>query len=670
MAQETQSLKLAAEFPAATEAEWLEKVDAALKGAPLEKLVSKTYDGIALKPLYTPADWDQSADQNGVPGTAPYTRGAGWRDPLGPPWHIRARLTNPDPKQANQDALTDLVNGATALELVIDADAGGNDAKGVVVQDVADLDALLKDVMLDLAPISIKAGPHAVAAASALMTVWDDRNVPAEQAVASFNIDPLGTLARDGALPGSLRNLFEQIAVMINFVDGKWDKARLIGVDAALYHDAGASEAQELAAAIATAVTYLRELGALGIDPAIAARHMVFQLALDADVFLGITKLRAARRLWARVLEASGIDPQPMLIEAETASRMMTAYDPWVNMLRTTAAGFAGAVGGADSIAIRGYDAAQGGDSALGRRNARNIQIILAEESHLGRVHDPAGGAGLFESLTDELCEKAWSIFQSIEKDGGMTALLKSGAWADQLTRTAEARAVNVARRKEQLTGLNEFPNIFDEVADDAPLTRPSAKQGKAQFDTAPQGVAPALDLLKQGALLKDLTKVLNSDESETAPVITPRPVGEEFEALRKQSDAIKAATGARPQIFLGNLGPVAKHTARATFAKNFFEAGGIEAISTNGFTDMADLGKAYAASGAKLAIICGSDDQYADLGVDAAAALKAAGCNCIYLAGKGGENEAALNAAGVTDYIFMGANLLDVLGKAYEEVK
>ncbi len=669
MAQDAEGLALAAEFPAVTEADWLAKVDAALKGAPIEKLVSKTYDGIALKPLYTPADWDHQADQNGIPGAAPFTRGGAWRDPLGPPWHVRARLTKADPSAANKDALTDLVNGATALELVIDADGTGNNDAGIVVQDVADLETVLNDVLLDLAPISIKAGAHAVAVASALLIVWENRNVPADQAVASLNIDPLGTLARDGNLPGSLRNLFEQIAVMIGYVDGKWDKARLLGVDAAIYHDAGASEAQELGAAMATAVAYLRALEALGIDPAVAAKHMVFNLALDADVFLGIVKLRSARRLWARVLEAAGIDPIPMLIEAETASRMMTAYDPWVNMLRTTAAGFAGAVGGADSIAIRGYDAAQGGDSNLARRNARNIQIILAEESHLGRVHDPAGGAGLFESLTDELCVAAWETFQSIEARGGMIDVIKSGAWAADIGRTAEARAVNVARRKEQITGLNEFPNIFDETDAHEQVARPAPKKGAIQFDGPPQGVAPALEMLKQGALLKDLTQVLNSDDAETAPVIAPRPVGEDFEALRKRSDAIKAASGTRPQIFLANLGPVAKHTARATFAKNFFEAGGVEAISTDGFDDMAALGAAFKSSGAKLAVICGADDQYGSMGADAAAALKDAGAVQIFLAGKGGENEAALNNAGVTDYIFMGANLLDILSAAYDRL-
>lgn len=669
MAQDAEGLALAAEFPAVTEADWLAKVDATLKGAPIEKLVSKTYDGIPLKPLYTQADWDQQADQNGVPGAAPFTRGGAWRDPLGPPWHIRARISKVDPKGANKDALTDLVNGATALELLVDADAGGNEARGIAVQDVADLEAVLNDVMLDLAPVSFKAGPHAVAVATALLAVWEGRDVPADQAVASFNIDPIGTLASDGALPGSLRNVFEQLAVMIGYLDGKWDNARLIGVDAALHHSAGASEAQELAAALATAVAYLRALDDLGVDVAKAAKHLTFTFALDADVFLGITKLRAARRLWARVLEAADIAPLPMVIEAETASRMMTAYDPWVNMLRTTAAGFAGAIGGADSIAIRGYDEAQGADGEIGRRNARNIQIVLAEESHLGRVHDPAGGAGLFESLTDDLCESAWTLFQSIEARGGIVELIKSGDWAAELTRTAEARAVNVARRKEQLTGLSEFPNIFDEVAAVDEVVRPAQKSGAVSFDTPPEGVAAAIEKLQQGALLTDLTAALNTDAAETASVLVPRPVGAAFESLRKRSDAIKADTGTRPQVFLANLGPVSKHTARASFAKNFFEAGGVEAISTDGFDDMAALGNAFKSSGASLAVICGTDDQYASMGADAAAALKAAGAVQIYLAGKGGDNEAVLTGAGVTDYIFMGANLLDILSAAYDRL-
>jgi len=450
-----------------------------------------------------------------------------------------------------------------------------------------------------------------------------------------------------------------------------------VGVNAALYHAAGASEAQELGAALATAVAYLRELEQSDSDLDALAGSFSFTFALDADVFLGIAKLRAARRLWARVLEASGLTAKPMHIEAESASRMITAYDPWVNMLRTTAAGFAGAIGGADSIAIRAFDEAGGEASALGRRSARNTQIILAEESHLGRVHDAAGGAGLFESLTDELCEKAWGVFQGIEAKGGMAAVLESGAFAADIARTAEARAVNIARRKEQITGLNEFPNILEDELKVTPIDRAALAQKVATARTAapkvegePGGIDGVLARIKDGALLADITTLLAKGDAVSVAPLAPRPVGEAFEVLRKQSDAIKAATGKRPQIFLANLGPVAKHTARATFAKNFFEAGGIEAISTNGFDDMAALGDAYQASGAKLAIICGSDDQYEALGADAAAALKAAGCGRIYLAGKGGENEAALNGAGVTDYIFMGANLLDVLAAAYEEVK
>ncbi len=678
MAQDAKGLALAAEFPAVTEADWLAKVDQALKGAPLDKLVSKTYDGIDLKPLYTPADWDQNADQNGMPGASPFTRGGAWRDPLGPPWHVRARLTHPDPKAANKDALTDLVNGATALELVMTADPtqGGNEAGGVTVQTYADLATLLDSVMLDLAPVSLKAGADAAAAAMALMGLWEEKGVSADDAVASFNLDPLGTLAAAGTLPYSVESAYKQMRHITAHSLKAWPKARAVGVNAAVYHVAGASEAQELGAALATAVAYLRALEEGSADLNDAAGSFTFTFALDADVFLGIAKLRAARRLWARVLEVSGLDPKPMVIEAETAQRMITAYDPWVNMLRTTAASFAGAVGGADSIAVRAFDEAGGEASALGRRSARNTQIILAEESHLGRVHDAAGGAGLFEVLTDELCEKAWGVFQSIEAKGGMAAVLESGAFAADITRTAEARAVNVARRKEQITGLNEFPNILEKeltvtLIDHAALAAQAAavRAAAPKMEGGPKGIDDAIAKLKSGVLLSDLTAALSPADPVSVTPLQARPVGEEFEVLRKRSDEIKAATGTRPQIFLANLGPVAKHTARATFAKNFFEAGGIEAVGTDGFDDMAALGDAFKASGASLAIICGSDDLYDALGADAAAVLKGAGASLIYLAGKGGENEAAFNDAGVTDYIFMGANLLDILSAAYDRL-
>ncbi len=365
-------------------------------------------------------------------------------------------------------------------------------------------------------------------------------------------------------------------AAMVGELAGAGFRGPFAVADGRIIHNAGGSEAQELAFALASAVAYLRALEAGGIALEAARDAIYFRLSADADQFLTMAKFRAARKLWARIEAACGLAPKPALLTAETAWRMMTRRDPYVNMLRNAIAVAAAGFGGADAITVLPHTAPLGLPDAFARRAARNTQLVLLEESNLARVADPAAGSGAIEALTQQLCAAAWSIFQEIEKAGGAWAALQSGSIQNNVAAVRAERQKAVARGKDMLTGTNAYPDC----------TKPC----RAVLD-----VAPANRRRKKPATV-------------TAEALPRIRLAEPFEQLRERSDKILAKTGARPKIFLATLGTPADFTARASFAKNFFEAGGIEAVGSDG--DAPALAAAFKSAGhaARLPVLLGQD--------------------------------------------------------------
>ena len=635
----TPELSLAADFPAATREQWLALVDKVLKGADFDrKLVSQTYDGIAIQPLYT-RDAATASGDGGLPGQGSFTRGATVPSATGGSWGIGQRQANPERSAANAEILEDLEGGADSL--ILQLDLGANPSGGIAVGSLDDLDSVLGGVYLELITIVLDAGADAAEAADLLVALWDRRNVAAADRRAHLALDPLGTLARTGVLPNGLDAALADLARLATAA-GAWPQVRVAEVDTSPYVDAGATEVEELAVMVATGVAYLRALTGAGLALDAAARELSFTVTADTDVFATIAKIRAARRLWAHALAAAGVtgeagEAAAPPLSALTSTRIMSQRDPWTNMLRTTAACFAAGAAGATSVTVQPFDAALGLPDGLARRVARNTQLILLEESHIGSVLDPAGGSYYVETLTDQFTERAWTRFQEIEAAGGMAAVLADGSEAAAIAAQYERRLANIATRRDPITGVSEFPDIAETLLERATPAGSGAPEPSA------------------GA---------------SATTVSPLPsirLAEPFEALRDASDAAAARTGSRPSVFLANLGPVATHTARATFAKNFFEAGGVEAVGADGYESPEDLAAAFTASGSKLAVICSSDAVYAERAEAAAVALRAAGCTRLYLAGNPGELRATLENAGVDEFISVGANVLAVLTTAHE---
>lgn len=640
-------------FPAPSRDAWRAAVDKILKGADFEKkLVGRTADGIRIEPLYEAAS----------PSLRPLRAEAGR-------WHVAARLDHPEPGEAQKLALADLEGGADSLTIAF-AGARATRGYGLVADDIAALDASLDGVMLDLIRLRLDPAPQGRVNALMLAALVESRAIAPDTTAIDFGLDPVGLLASNGSFAAPWPGIGRRLAETIRALKARGFAGPFITADARPWHEAGASEAQELGAMLATAIAYLRALEAEGFSLGEARDAISFVLVADTDEFLTIAKFRAARLLWQRVQEACGLTPAPMILHAETAWRSLTRRDPWVNLLRGTIATFSAGIGGADSLTVQPFTAALGLPDIFARRIARNTQLVLLEEANLWRVADPAAGAGSFEALTLALCEQAWAVLQGLEREArdglpGIVSALVGGTIQSSLARQREMRAKAVATRRDPITGTSEFPNLKEApvaVLDVAQIVR--AKPPAALRKASEQDQSDLIGQLAEGAT-RDVALSAPEDALRVQALPSLR-LAEPFEALRDRADAAPQ----RPIIFLATLGPIAEFAARAGFARNLFEAGGLSAPSGDGFakdgvTDIAALVAAFTASGARLACLCGSDAAYAAEGTAAAQALTTAGAT-VWLAGRPGELEAALNKAGVSSFIYAGGDVIEALTRAH----
>ncbi|MBS4729522.1 methylmalonyl-CoA mutase small subunit [Mycobacterium sp. SM1] len=536
---------------------------------PERALDTATYEGFGIRALYTALD---ELPEPPLPGEWPFVRGADACRDVNRGWKVAEAFPGAGGDD-NAAVLAALANGVSALVLRV----------GTAGTPVRRLGRLLEGVYLELVPLILDAGADYPAAADAVLALVSGLD-PDKKATLSVDLgaDPLtGTLSgRDAP------SVAEVAAVAMTAAGGRG--VRAITVDGPAFHNLGSNAAWELAGSIAAAVAYLRVLCESGLAIRDALRQISFRLVADDDQFMTIAKFRAARQLWARVAEVVGApDDGAAVLHAETSLPMMTRRDPWVNMLRTTLAAFGAGVGGADTVQVLPFDVAiPGGYPDMGphfaRRIARNTQLLLLEESHIGRVLDPAGGSWYVEDLTAQLAGQAWQHFQAIEARGGFAGA--RDYVAGQIAEVAARRSDDIAHRRTAITGVNEYPN----------LAEPPLPPGDS----------------------------------------TIRGYAAQFEALRDRSDAFLQRTGSRPRVLLLPLGPLAEHNSRATFAVNLLASGGIEAINP-GPVSAAGVAQAVSAAGSPaVAVICGTDKRYREEVTDVVRVARRSGVSRIYLVG------------------------------------
>ena len=683
-------LNLSEDFPTPTIADWRRAAEESLRGGSLDRLVVRLLEGIDIQPLYTGDGFTPPAE---APGQPPFTRGRRVADDA-EGWQNAPRIDHPEVATAASRISEALEGGADAVwlraaaasRLGLDPDhprAESADLDGTLLSTADHLHALLQPVPADGCPVHVTAGGAAPAVLALLAAAADRRGMHLGTLHGSVDVDPLGALAADGEDPLGLDRSLQLAADATMWAAEHAPNLRVLSVSTLPYHAAGATAVHELAFAMATAVATLRAVEAGGGDLEAAARRLRFVQALGKDVFLGIATLRALRRLWFRVATSCGIgdDAAGAFVHAVTSPRSLTARDPWTNMLRGATQTFAAIVGGADAVTTLEFDRRLGVPDGLGRRIARNTQTILREESHLGRVADPAGGSWYVESLTDDLARRAWALFQGIERDGGMREAVERGRIAAAVGEALTARRRAIAHRRDPITGVSTWPLLDErlptpEAVDERSVRHRAAEEvgswrDRHRPDAALAAVADAVRAglrdggctaaavraAADGATLGQLVAALRADGRPTRVVPLPaEPSARMFERLRDAADAA-AASGRRPAAFLANLGPVAEHTARATFIRNLLAAGGIDSVDRGGFDDPQALAEAFGDSGAEVAVICSSDARYASDAADAARRLTEAGARMVALAGRPGDRESEWRSAGVDLFVHAGGD-------------
>lgn len=699
--------KLFSEFPYPTYEEWRQAAEKTLKGAPFEKrLVTKTYEGIDLQPLYRQEDVADLPFIDSLPGFPPYVRSANVSGYRVSSWEVAQELPYGTPEEFNEATRLCLQRGQTAVTLVLDqaslsgvdadqAQAGEVGIMGTSISTLGDLAKALEGIDLDQTPVFVQAGAVAFPFAAALVAVARQQGASATKLRGCVGMDPLSTLAHRGTLARSLERTYDMMAQLTAWARERAPHLRTIAVQGQPYHDGGGSAVQELAFVIATAVEYVREMLARGLSIDDVAPRMLFSFSIGSNFFMEIAKLRAARLVWAKVARAFGgnDESQKLIMHVRTSAYNKTVYDPYVNMLRTTTEAFAGVLGGSNSMHVAAFDEIKQPPDEFSRRIARNTHIILDQECNLSKVIDPAGGSWYVESLTDSLAKESWKLFQEVERRGGMFKALQAGFPQQEVAKIADQRAKSIATRKDIFVGTNMYANLKEKPLEDRQVDAAAIQRERAaQVEQYRSGVDEAkrqaaleklaatrnylfeatVEAVLAGVTLGELTGILRAGDADR-PAVEPVRIHratEMFESLRAASDAYLARTGTRPRVFLANMGPVAQHKARADFATGFMEVGGFEVMTNLGFPNVDEAARAAIESGAPVVVICSTDDTYPELVPPLTSQIKAARPDTVVvLAGYPADQIEAHKQAGVDEFIHVRANCYEVLRTLQQKI-
>lgn len=698
------------EFDIPTYEKWKDEAIAGLKGADFNKsLFTATYEGIKLEPIYNQNHIKTLTQPRTLPGFDDYVRGTSAAGYMAKPWQISQACDAAIPVAFNKLVRNELEKGATSVHVVLDEatlvgqDADKSDAYAVgkgglsltTIQDVSDAFAGLdfKEI-----PLHINTGASSLMLLAMFAATAKAQGKSAADLAGCVGADPIGSWVKTGQLPCSLDSLYDELADSTMWLEQSSIAVQNILVDAAVYHNGGANAIQELAYALATAIVYIRALQLRGIEAGIAAKHVCFSFSVGANFFMEVAKLRAARLLWAQVVEAFGgdHDAQKMRLHARTSGFATSIFDPYVNMLRTTTQSFAAVVSGVDSLYVANFDEAIRPGDEFSRRIARNTQLLLQNECNLRQPVDPAGGSWYIETLTNDLCERTWQLLQTVEASGGIVAALKQGLPQQAVAETLDKRFKKMAARSDRAVGINMYANMTETPLSARPLDHHAIQQERQDqiirycrdldalfvaeklYQIREAGREPGqlltalIEAFHAGATLAEVTTAVRADESpeQSIELIAPHRFAEQFEVLRRKTEQHVAETGSNIKVFLANMGKIPQHKARADFSTGFMEVGGFEVLKNDGFPTVEAAVEAAIGSGADVTIICSTDATYPELVPPLARAIKASRPDMlVLLAGAPAkEHEASYREAGVDDFIHVRANCYELLTRLQSE--
>lgn len=611
-------IKLFQEFPPVSTEDWQKKIEADLKGKDFEKaLVWRSNEGFSVRPYYRQEDLKQLEYLDSLPGEFPYLRG---NKVSGNDWYIRQDIKVADLEEANKKALEVLQKGVNSLGFIF---------KGCHSVSIDDLKVLLKDICLDAIELNIIGCSKKTATGKALVQYLTETYGANSGILASVSLDPIGSFTKNGAISeenfAELKQLVDEAAAFENL--------SVIRVDGKVYRDAGATIVQELGLALSVGTEYVSKLAELGADVTTVAKKMKFSFGVGANYFMEIAKLRAARLLWAKVIEAFGVAPElaKMQIHSENTIFNKTVYDPYVNMLRTQTESMSAVLGGTDSLTVLPFNAIYEDSTPFSERIARNQQILLKEESHFDKITDPAAGSYYIENLTDSIAEEAWKLFLEIDAAGGYVKAFKAGAVQTKVEEAASKMDKAIATRRENLLGTNQFPNFTEYMEKELS-----------------EEVFKKHDFKKEGAVAEPLKTYRGAQA---------------FEVLRAATDAY-AKENKRPLAFMLTIGNLNMRKARAQFACNFFAVAGFDVKEGKGYATVEEGVADAKANGAAIVVICSSDDEYAEFAPAVAEALS----DEVFVVAGAPACTDELKAKGIENFINVRSNLLEEL-KSYQSI-
>ncbi|MDR0533740.1 MAG: acyl-CoA mutase large subunit family protein [Verrucomicrobiales bacterium] len=703
------SENLLSEFSKPTYEQWKIEAEKLLKGVPFEKkMLTKTHEGITLRGIYNPEDIKDLAHLNQKPGTGDFVRARNAAGYSGEGWKISQELPYGTAEEFNKAAKHDLMRGQNEITMILDiAGARGLDpdsaavgevgACGTSVSSVADLEVLFKGIMLDCISLNVKAGVSALPFASLLLAYCEKVKLDPAKLTGCIEMDPVSMLVSGMEMTVSCDQMHNEMAQLIKEVGKKLPNMRLLGVNTQAVHDSGGNAVQELGYAMAVSVAYINAMQEHGISALDVAKRIRFSFSVGGNFFMEIAKLRAARLLWSRVLEAYGVNPAdaPMYIHARTAIWNKTAVDANTNMLRVGTEAFSAALGGCQSLHVGPFDEAFTVPDEFSRRVARNAQIVIQEECEITRVIDPAGGSWYVEWLTDSIAEKGFAFFKEIQAKGSVGKALKSGWLQEQIATVAKAKVAALERRSETMVGVNNFPNPKEKMPevklpDYAAIHKKCVKaiesrrtSADANSDavimadleklTAASGdaVELAISAAKHGASLGEITRALrhadaNGERCKIEPALRITRASLGYEKLR---EACEKSNGAA-LVFQANIGPSRGYRARADWTTAYFNVGGITVKADKDFNTIEEAAQACKDSGAKVAIICTTDDKYLEVVEPLTKLLKGANSGLtVLVAGAPGDNEAKWKEAGVDDFVHVRTNNFAMLKQVLTKI-
>lgn len=681
------------DFPATSWEAWYEEVLKGLKGVPYDKaLLTKTPEGITLKPIYTKDDVKDNPYLENLPGFAPYMRNTHVSGTANNSWLIEQKIDVADLNEWNQTVLSDLNKGQNAVYLKLDKiSRQAKNPKTSAPQEIAQeglsifslnqLKTALNEIMLENIHIDIEASQSALAISAMLELICEERKFDLKKIKGSVSTDPVSIIVREGSLNCTWKQAMDEMAVLCRWGINHAPMMKNILIDATIWNNAGASATQELAYAFSTAVLYISEMLDRGLNIDQIAPRIMFNLGIGKHLFMEISKLRAARLLWSQIIENFGgnAESQKMYIFAQSSEYNKTMFDPWVNILRTSTEAFSAVVGSCDALCLSPFDTSIKASDDFSRRIARNQQNILLEESHLNSVIDPAGGSWFVETLTQQILEKTWEIFQNTEKTGLFEAL-KNNDIHQQIEATHLWRLKNMAARKEALIGTTIFANLAEKELDIVNINYDKIyNESIAQLHP----VSISLNMndqlmdqikaeLKKGADLSAIFAELR--KGQTADIcITPikeRKLAEQYEYLRNASLEYKNKNGHLPQVYMANFAPIANIKPRMDFSQGFFQPGGFDVIISDYLDSVQKAIDASLASNAKAIIICSTDDTYPEIVPQFAQAIKKNHSDlCIILAGFPQDHIETFKQAGVDFFIHLKADTIQTLSEIMKKI-